>query len=254
MVLWMALAMLGLVVTVLTVNTVNSHPDSMFGDVMRTTDLWLRDSRANELGIAPRNRIIPIAVVTYLLLVAFGASAVGAEYRAGTVTTILTWEPRRIRLLSIRFLAIALVAMGFFVVTLGVFVAGWTAGAALNGTSRGADGEFWGELLVVLARGTLVAGVLAVLSGALATLGRNTAAALGIWFGYLVGVEAILQANVKAVTPWMLLLNVGAFFQGESVSVSRHTLEPASGAVVMAVYLVVVAGGALAVFARRDVT
>ena len=235
-------------------NTVNSHPESAFGDVMRTTDLWLRDSRANELGIAQRNRIVPIAVVTYLLVVAFGASAVGAEYRAGTVTTVLTWEPRRVRLLTVRLLAIALVAMGFFVATLGIFVAGWIAGAALNGTSAGTGGEFWGELIVVLVRATVVAGVLAVLSGALATLGRNTAAALGIWFGYLVAVEAILQANVKAVTPGMLLLNVGAFFRGESVTISRHTLEPVTGALVMAIYLVVVAGGALAVFARRDVT
>ena len=77
--------------------------------------------------------------------------------------------------------------------------AGWAIGAGLRGSSRGADADFWRELLIVLARGTILAGVLGVLSGALATLGRNTAAALGIWFGYLIAIEAILQSQVRAI-------------------------------------------------------
>ncbi len=251
---WTVIALLAIVAIWLVVTIVNSHPSSIDNDVMRTTDLWLRDSRAIELGVAQRNRIVPISVFTYLGLLAFGASAVGAEFRAGTVTTILTWEPRRVRLLLVRFLAIALVGMGTFVVVLGVFVGGWIVGVAANGSSAGTGGEFWGQLLVTLARGVLIAGALTVLSAAVATLGRNTAAALGIWFGYLVGVEGVLQGNVHVVTPWLLVENLIAAFGGEETRMSGYTMEPLAGALVIVLYLVVLGGAALATFARRDVT
>lgn len=255
MLLWTFFVMVGLVVTIVVINTVQSNASSFNArDAIRTTDLWLRDSDAQRLGVAARNRIAPISVICYLMVVALGASAIGAEYRAGTVTTILTWEPRRTRLLAVRLGAVALVSMGFFVVILGVMVAGWAFGAALRGSSGGADAEFWRELVTVLARGTILAGVLGVLSGALATLGRNTAAALGIWFGYLIAIEAILQSQVKATTPWMLTLNAAAVYSWERVRLSGHSISAGAGALHLAAYLVVVGGAAFVAFARRDVT
>ena len=35
---------------------------------------------------------VPLVMASWLL----GASFIGAEWRAGTVTTLLTWEPRRV--------------------------------------------------------------------------------------------------------------------------------------------------------------
>ena len=63
-------------------------------------------------------------MLSYLLVVLLGASAVGAEYRAGTVTTILTWEPRRTRLLLARIGAAVIVGMLLFVVVHAVFIGG----------------------------------------------------------------------------------------------------------------------------------
>jgi hypothetical protein len=254
---WTLFILLGLVVTIVAINTGTS--DSPAGDVdasgvMRTTDLWLTDTMSLELGVDQRQRIATVQVLTYLLLVVLGASAIGAEYRAGTVTTILTWEPRRVRLLAARIGAVALVSVGLFLLVSAVFIGGWALGASIAGSTAGADGEFWRELLAVVGRGTVLAVALPVISASLATLGRNTAAALGIWFGYLVAVEGIFATNVKATTPWMLTISSASFYGWEQINANEHTVTPGAGTLHVALYVLVVGTLAFAAFARRDVT
>jgi hypothetical protein len=165
------------------------NPDRLH-ESMRTIEIWVTPGMARELGVQRGDSVLPtVAVLTYLIVVVIGASAIGAEYRAGTVTTVLTWSPRRVRLIIARYLAIAIVGMAFFLAVQLVFVAGWTLGSALQGSTAGADADFWREVASVLLRTTLIAGGLAVVSGALATVCRNTAGAMGIWFGYLIVVE-----------------------------------------------------------------
>ncbi len=193
-------------------------------------------------------------MLSYLLVVLLGASAVGAEYRAGTVTTILTWEPRRTRLLLARIGAAVIVGMLLFVVVHAVFIGGWVLGAALNGSTAGATSDFWRTLLLVVLRGTVLAGVIAAISAALATLGRNTAAAMGVWFGYLVVIEAILRVQAKNLIPWMLTSVGGAFYSWDRVAENGRSVSASSGTVRLALYVVLIGGAALAAFRRRDVT
>jgi ABC-type transport system involved in multi-copper enzyme maturation permease subunit len=221
---------------------------------MRTTDLWLTDAMSRELGIAQRQRIGTIAVLTYLLLIVLGASAIGAEYRAGTVSTVLTWEPRRVRLLAARLGAVALVCLATFLFVSAVFIGGWALGASLAGSTAGADGDFWREIVAVTGRGAVLAVALPVISAALATIGRNTAAALGIWFGYLVAIEGILTANVKATTPWMLTVSSAAFYGWERINANQHTVTPGAGTLHVALFGLVLGAAGFAAFARRDVT
>jgi ABC-type transport system involved in multi-copper enzyme maturation permease subunit len=254
MLLWLVLIMLALVVTVVVINVAISDPQSFNpNDAMRTTDLWIRGAAARRLGVNPTYRVGTISVLCFLMVIVIGATAVGAEYRAGTVTTVLTWEPRRIRLLTARLAAVALVAIGFYLVINVVFVATWAIGAAANGITTGADAEFWQVLALVIARGAVLAAVLAVLSGAIATLGRNTGAALGIWFGYLIAVEAILGNQVRETAPWTLTVSSAAFFGWRTYTLSGHRVGPVAGTLHVLLYVVVIGGAALAVFARRDV-
>jgi len=254
MLLWLVLIMLGLVVTIVVISAATSDPSSLNpNDAMRTTDLWIRGAAARRLGVNATYRVGTTSILCYLVVIVLGATAVGAEYRAGTVTTVLTWEPRRVRLLTARLAAVAVVAMGFYLLVNAVFVGGWAIGAAANGITTGADSEFWKVLLLVLARGTVLAAVLAVLSGAIATLGRNTGAALGIWFGYLIAVEAILGNQVRETAPWLLTVSAAAFFGWRSYSLGGHHVGPLGGTLHVLLYLVAVGGVALAVFARRDV-
>ncbi len=181
-------------------------------------------------------------MLTYLLVVVLGASAVGAEYRAGTVTTILTWEPRRSRLLLARLGATAIVGMLLFVVVHAVFIGGWALGASARGYTTGADADFWRTLVFVVLRGTLLAGALAAISGALATLGRNTAAAMGVWFGYLVVVEAIVRGQMKDTVPWMLTSVGGAFYRWDRVIYDGRGVSAGSGTLRLALYIVLIGG------------
>ena len=218
------------------------------------TDLWLNESAAARQGVESNNFLATISVLTYMMVVVLGASAVGAEYRAGTVTTMLTWEPRRVRLLAARLAAAAIVSMVFFLLIHAVFIGGWAIGVELQGRTGGADADFWRELIFVVLRGTALAGVLAVISGGFATLGRNTAAALGLWFGYLVAVEGILRGQVSGVIPWLLTSSAGAFYGWQRLSINDQSVTAGAGALHLPVFVLVVGAGALAVFQRRDVT
>ena len=208
---------------------------------------------ARALGSRRDNVIATISVLTYLLVIVIGASAVGAEYRAGTVGTTLTWEPRRIRLLTVRLAAAAIVGMAFFLIVQLVYVGGWAVGVAVAGRTAASGPDFWRDLGVLLVRATAIAGGLAVLSGAIATLGKNTAAAMGIWFGYLIAVEAIVRTQLPQLVPWFLTPNVAALYGWESITQNDHTVTAGTGTLRLLVYAVVVVAGALVVFRRRDV-
>jgi hypothetical protein len=135
-----------------------------------------------------------------------------------------------------------------------VFIGGWALGASLAGSTAGADGDFWREIVAVTGRGAVLAVALPVISAALATIGRNTAAALGIWFGYLVAIEGILTANVKATTPWMLTVSSAAFYGWERINANQHTVTPGAGTLHVALFGLVLGAAGFAAFARRDVT
>jgi ABC-type transport system involved in multi-copper enzyme maturation permease subunit len=255
MFLWLILVSLFFVALIVVINALRSDTNALDqSQVMRITDLWLSDRAAARLEVPTQSLIATISVLTYLLIVLLGASAVGAEYRAGTVTTILTWEPRRIRLLLARLGAAAIVGMLLFVIVHAVFIGGWVLGASLNGSTAGATSDFWRTLLLVVLRGTVLAGVIAVISGALATLGRNTAAAMGVWFGYLVVVEAILRVQAKDLIPWMLTSVGGAFYGWEPAVENGRSVTAGSGTVRLALYAVLIGAAALTAFQRRDVT
>jgi ABC-2 type transport system permease protein len=253
LVFWTLLAMLSLVLVLVIIITARS--DTGAGqDVMTMTQLWLSQATAATRRVNRDNAVATISVLTYLLVVVIGASAVGAEYRAGTVGTILTWEPRRIRLLIARLAAAAIVSMVFFLIVHVVFVGAWAIGVQLNGSTAGADSDFWRDLVVLVVRGTAIAGALAAMSGAIATLGRNTAAAMGIWFGYLIVIEAIVRSQIGSLVPWFLTANVGAFYAWEQVEQNGHSVTAGAGLLRLAGYVVVAGGVALAVFRQRDVT
>ena len=252
---WMLLVSVALVVVLVIIVTANSDPNAVNNnDVMTLAQLWLTKASSARLGIKRDNAIATVSVLSYLLVIVIGASAIGAEYRAGTVGTILTWEPRRVRLLVTRLLAAAIIGMVFFLIVQVVFVGAWVIGVELNGRSSGAGSSFWSDLVLLLGRATLIGGALAIMSGAIATLGKNTAAAMGVWFGYLIAVEAILRSQIDAFVPWFLTAVIASAYGWETVAQNGHTVSPGTGALKLLVYVVLVGGVAVVVFRRRDVT
>lgn len=176
-----------------------------------------------------------------------GASAIGAEWSHRTVTALLTWEPRRTRVLATKALAAAtftaiLVAFLQAFFTGMLFVAAESAGPPLDW------GEYWG----VSARILLVSVIASVLGFGLATIGKNTGAALGGGMAYLLVIESLVRGFKPSWSDWLLGSNFGRVIEG-GVGSGIANRSTAGAAVVLVVY----AGGlflvALWFFRRREI-
>ena len=82
------------------------------------------------------------------------------------------------------------------------FLASFLPAVLANGTTAGADADWWLQLLEAMTRVSLLTAGAAVLAVALATLGRNTAFALAAvfaWFAVVEGVLRGLEPSLEAV-------------------------------------------------------
>ena len=182
-----------------------------------------------------------------------GASAIGADWHAGHVTTILTWEPRRGR---VQFAKIAAALAGVFVLSLviqallGIALAVAAAGA---GSTTGADAAWLAESAGVALRVAALSSIFAGFGFGLASAGRNTAVALGVGFGYLVVVENLVRGLRPQWTPWLLQDNAGLFVVGSPIDfplLGRSTIGAGLYLTAVGVALLLAATG---LFRARDV-
>lgn len=182
-----------------------------------------------------------------------GASVSGAEWRAGTITTLLTWEPRRLRLHAARTTSSFLLAFVIALALEAVFLAATLPAVLLNGTTAGVDGAWWLSLAGAMARIALATGGTAVVGASLATLGRGTTFALGAAFGWM----AIGEGLVRGFKPSLQHLLVG---ENLAIVVTWAQLGGASfdrsevlALATLAAYVGVVVVVASMSFVRRDV-
>ena len=137
---------------------------------------------------------VTIAATFLLLGACFGGAAVaGAEWRAGTVTTVLTWEPRRIRLNLTRTAACGILALLIATALQVVFLVAFLPAVLAHGTTAGADAAWWLSLMLAVGHASFLTSVAAMLAVALATLGRNTAFTLGVVFAWMAVVEGLIR-------------------------------------------------------------
>jgi ABC-2 type transport system permease protein len=200
-----------------------------------------------------------------LLGVALAASLGGADWAAGTMTTLLTWEPRRVRVLLIRALVVALVVAFVTFLLQGLLLGTFSLAVALRGTSLGAPPGLLSTAVLTALRVSTVAVGFGLVALAIATVGRSTVAALGVLFGYLVLFEGVI-AGLRPSIQDRLLVRAGGvivsqqpiYDQNALVTVSPGHLLPVllgltEAWIVAAVYVVVLMVLALLVFRTRDV-
>lgn len=187
--------------------------------------------------------------VLILIGLALGASFIGAEWHHRTMTTLLTWEPRRVRLWLAKMAAAAAVTFVGVLAVEALLAGALIPAAAFRGTTQGTTASWLSGVLGVALRGSALAGMAAVLGGAVATIARNTAVAVGISFAWLAVVENIVRGVRPRWGLWLIADNAGSFvFPGEGA------VRTALGAgVVLAIYVVVGAVIAVAWFRRGDV-
>ena len=188
------------------------------------------------------------------LLLMVGATSAGAEWHAGTVTTQLTWEPRRPRVLVAKVIAVVVFAFVAFL-ALETLLFGALAPAALfRGTIKGVDARWFRETAVILLRAGGVAAMGAAIGHTLAWLARNTAVAVGAALGYAAVLEPLLRAARPKWEPWFLVSNAVRFITARPLDFTTRTRSTTGAGVLLVVYTVAAVLASLAVFRRRDVT
>lgn len=193
----------------------------------------------------------PLLSIVCLLL---GASFIGAEWQKGTITTVLTWEPRRLRLLVTKFTAVALVGVAF-VVFMHLFLAiVMGVVAVLAGGTDGVNGTWARETAGFSVRVAAVGGLTAIVGCAIATVGRNTTAALGVAFVYFAVLEGLIRGFRPQWQPWLLGDNAGQFISGEAVGPAMADKTTMDVALTLLLYVAVFVTVATIFFKNRDVT
>jgi hypothetical protein len=209
------------------------------------TDWWTSGTGDSAVTIA----------ATFLLLGGFfaGAAVAGAEWRAGTITTVLTWEPRRARLNLTRTAACGILAFVIGTALQVVFLVSFLPAVFAHGTTTGADAAWWTSLVLAIARASLLTSIAAVLAVALATLGRNTAFALAAVFAWM----AVIEGAIRGLRPgWAQYLwgeNLAttlSWAQMKNVDFSRG---PLLALLTISLYTVVLVASATVMFQRRDI-
>ncbi|NUT34577.1 MAG: ABC transporter permease [Hamadaea sp.] len=226
-----------------------------------------------------RTSIRPLVGFLAAYLAFFGfliaATFAGAELSSGGAVNLLLWRPQRMRVLGAKF-AVVLGSVGVFsVVFSAVYVGTFYGIAKATGYVGSTGAAFMGDLALLTGRGVGLALVVTALSFGVAVIGRHTAAALGLLTAYVVvwegGARLILEVlNARLPEPWFLSTYVGAWMLGDLQFYDSYATcytdnggcyEPDyfhvywwHAAIIFAVLLAAVVGGAFAVFRKRDIT
>ncbi|SBT45760.1 ABC transporter permease subunit [Micromonospora auratinigra] len=183
-----------------------------------------------------------------LLIGTLGVLLAAGEYSTGMIRSSLAAVPRRWPVLAGKVAVVAGVSLAVLVpATLLTFLGG-QAILGDKGISLGDDGV----LRAVLGTAGYLAGV-GVLGLALGSLLRSVAGALTSLVALLLvvpGVVSLLPESWSEVISPYLPSNAGQAFM--SIGSSSDLLSPGAGAAVLAAWLVVLLGGAVALLRRRD--
>ncbi len=201
-----------------------------------------------------------------------GATFIGAEWSSRNIVAWLFWEPRRLRLLGAK--ALALLAVMLAIAAL--LQLSWAGIGRFLLSHRGStfppsptsDYYSAGEANLLQLRLTLLAVATALLGFGIAQLIRTSAAAFGFGFLYFAVIENAVHALRPRWQPYLLTNNIAAWVQRHGLRLAfdhldRRTgeyspqyvhLSNLRGGVIILIYVGVVVAAAVASFRRRDIT
>ena len=202
-------------------------------DVDGSLEAFCRENVGNATSYMPSHLALVdlpqilegISSLTSILGLVIGASFVAASWQTGTISTIFTWEPRRLRWFTGR---ITVLMVGVFVMTalIVAFLSGGLALAAmLRGSTAGVDGTWGADVLSTWLRVALAASISGVIGGAVAAVGRHTSAALGVVFVWTAVIEGLVRGLRPWWTPWLLGDNLVSFLGWQRMEVQFGPFE-----------------------------
>jgi ABC-2 family transporter protein len=181
-----------------------------------------------------------------------GASMIGAEWRAGTFVTLLTWMPQRRRVAVTKLAACGLVAATIALVLQVLFLASFLPASLGPGTTGGVDAEWARAVAGTVVRVACITGLVAVFTASVAMIGRSTAAALGVLFGYMMLFENLLRAWKPWSARYLLGENGARFIVGVELEDVDFTRSTTAAALTLVGYATLTATIAIVTFWRRD--
>jgi hypothetical protein len=212
--------------------------------------------------------------VLTLFAFAVGASFIGAEWSAGGVMNQMLWLPRRLRLLSGKLITLLLAITTTTVVLMGIWIGALWGLATLRGRIGDLTSGVIQSMALTGARALALVLAAGAIGFAVASLGRNTATAMGLAVGYVIvleiGTRIVLEiAEVVRPEKWFLSSYAVAWLdQRVTFEEWRHCRYDTTGecqpfqwaidmkqaAILFGSILVVSLFGAFFAFRRRDVT
>jgi hypothetical protein len=124
--------------------------------------------------------------------------------------------------------------------------------ATFRGTTIGVDAAWVRETVGIALRVAALSAIGASIGFALASVARNTAAALGVGFGYTVIVENLIRGLRPQWQQWLLGDNAVVFITGQGADASFHRSMLLAG-LFIATCAVLALSVAISVFRVRDV-
>ncbi|MEO5973996.1 MAG: hypothetical protein ABIQ38_02150 [Ilumatobacteraceae bacterium] len=197
--------------------------------------------------------LTPSALFLVVGAVICGASVVGAEWKAGTMTTMLTWVPSRIRLHGARTLSAALLSFVISFLLQIVYLSSALPAVILNGNTEGTDFSWWGALILAMSRISFITLLVTVLAVSIATIGRNTSAALIVLATWALVIERLIAGFWPKYGRFMIAENVGTVVPWAELRGADFQRPPIVALLTLVAYLIPVVVSATILFARRDV-
>jgi ABC-type transport system involved in multi-copper enzyme maturation permease subunit len=187
-----------------------------------------------EFKSAAREMIMVWAMILGFVGLIIGASSVGAEWSSGGMMNLLTWQPRRMRVLSTK-LGVLLGVMAFWAIVILTFWAAamWAVGT-FRGSTAGMTSGTWQSFGLTALRGLGVVGAGATFGFVLASLGRRTAVAMGVLIALIVvtqfGLTIVLyMARVHFPELFFVGSHLAAWMQGSSTLYDQMGCEYSTG-------------------------
>jgi ABC-2 type transport system permease protein len=198
---------------------------------------------------------------------------IGAEWSSKNLIAWLFWEPRRLRVMAAKLLA--LLSSVLVAAVLAQVVWFGTAKLLLHyrglpvSTTGPLAAHFWSHVVDAQLRAAPLVLVTALIGFSLASLMRNSAAALGVAFVYFAIVENVIRAWKPDLQPYLLTTNIAAWIASKGLTVYGKAvydqrlgfvtpkaihISNLHGGVSLLVFAAVTSAAALAVFARRDLS
>jgi ABC-2 type transport system permease protein len=195
--------------------------------------------------------------VGYLLMLVIGVVQIGAEYRHHTITSTFLSQPRRVRVMLAKVLALVVIGAGYGVLSL----VGSVLFGAVTLQARGADPFPSGSVVRTLLLSLLVLGLWALIGLGIGILIPNQVAALLIAVGVAWIVEPLLGVAISAwnfgeghIAPYLPTSASQAIVNNAQSSAGDVRLSWWGGAITLVLWAAAFAGAGVARVMRQDIS